>query len=154
MYRFLYFSSPIFLPHCSISRISRLALSTTSRDELPLLSAFCRFLAFGDRVFAVAEKTTATATLPSRSQRPADFREPATYPKTINGSVTKNWDKISVSKRLVFLLRYLIGLIHQCLGSDILHLKLFGTHLVVLNSEKTSNDLLNKRSSIYSDRYV
>ncbi|KAF8269892.1 CyP450 monooxygenase [Lactarius quietus] len=40
----------------------------------------------------------------------------------------------------------------QVFGSDILHLKLFGMHLVVLNSEKASNDLLDKRSSIYSDR--
>ncbi|KAH9167840.1 cytochrome P450 [Lactarius sanguifluus] len=38
------------------------------------------------------------------------------------------------------------------IGSDILHLELFGMHLVVLNSEKASNDLLEKRSSIYSDR--
>ncbi|KAI9442828.1 cytochrome P450 [Lactarius psammicola] len=40
----------------------------------------------------------------------------------------------------------------QDIGSDILHLELFGTHLVVLNSEKAVNDLLEKRSSIYSDR--
>lgn len=40
----------------------------------------------------------------------------------------------------------------QDIGSDILHLEFFGTHLVVLNSEKAANDLLEKRSSIYSDR--
>ncbi|KAH9055190.1 cytochrome P450 [Lactarius vividus] len=38
------------------------------------------------------------------------------------------------------------------IGSDILHLELLGMHLVILNSEKASNDLLEKRSSIYSDR--
>ena len=42
----------------------------------------------------------------------------------------------------------------RCLGSDILHLEFFGTHLVVLNSEKAATDLLEKRSSIYSDRCV
>ncbi|KAH9041580.1 hypothetical protein EDB85DRAFT_1363590 [Lactarius pseudohatsudake] len=40
----------------------------------------------------------------------------------------------------------------QDIGSDIVHLELLGTHLVVLNSEKVANDLLEKRSSIYSDR--
>ncbi|KAI9439716.1 cytochrome P450 [Lactarius indigo] len=38
------------------------------------------------------------------------------------------------------------------LGSDILHLEILGMHLIILNSEKASNDLLEKRSSIYSDR--
>ncbi|KAH8987086.1 cytochrome P450 [Lactarius hatsudake] len=42
----------------------------------------------------------------------------------------------------------------QEIGSDIVHLELLGTHLVVLNSEKAANDLLEKRSSIYSDRCV
>ena len=37
-------------------------------------------------------------------------------------------------------------------GSDIVHAEFFGIHLVVLNSEKAANDLLDKRSSIYSDR--
>ncbi|THH14926.1 hypothetical protein EW146_g5474 [Bondarzewia mesenterica] len=37
-------------------------------------------------------------------------------------------------------------------GSDIIHLEVLGTHLIILNSEKAANDLLNKRSSIYSDR--
>jgi hypothetical protein len=41
-----------------------------------------------------------------------------------------------------------------CLGSDIVHAELFGTHLVALNSEKVARDLLEKRSSIYSDRSV
>jgi len=40
----------------------------------------------------------------------------------------------------------------QDIGSDILHLEFFGTHLVVLNSEKAATDLIEKRSSIYSDR--
>jgi hypothetical protein len=54
-------------------------------------------------------------------------------------------------RRVVSPLRYFIN---RYLESDILHLEFFGTHLVVLNSEKASNDLLDKRSSIYSDRYV
>ena len=51
--------------------------ATTSRDELHLLSTFCRLIAFGDRVSIVAQKTTVTATFPSRSQGPAAYREPA-----------------------------------------------------------------------------
>ncbi|KAF9002967.1 PAH-inducible cytochrome P450 monooxygenase PC-PAH 3 [Cyathus striatus] len=36
--------------------------------------------------------------------------------------------------------------------SDLLYLKLPGTGILVLNSAKAANDLLNRRSSIYSDR--
>ncbi|TDL26036.1 cytochrome P450 [Rickenella mellea] len=35
---------------------------------------------------------------------------------------------------------------------DVLHLSIFGRSLVILNSWKTVNDLLDKRSAIYSDR--
>lgn len=38
------------------------------------------------------------------------------------------------------------------IGSDIVHAELLGIHVVVLNSEKAATDLLEKRSSIYSDR--
>ena len=38
------------------------------------------------------------------------------------------------------------------IGSDIIHAELFGTHIIVLNSDKAANELLEKRSSIYSDR--
>ncbi|THH16045.1 hypothetical protein EW146_g4546 [Bondarzewia mesenterica] len=37
-------------------------------------------------------------------------------------------------------------------GSDIIHLEVLGTHLIILNSQTAANDLLNKRSSLYSDR--
>ncbi|KAI0247644.1 hypothetical protein BJV78DRAFT_1132839, partial [Lactifluus subvellereus] len=37
---------------------------------------------------------------------------------------------------------------------DIVHAELFGMHLAALNSEKATKDLLEKRSSIYSDRFV
>ncbi|THH14927.1 hypothetical protein EW146_g5475 [Bondarzewia mesenterica] len=36
-------------------------------------------------------------------------------------------------------------------GSDIIHLEVLGTHMIILNSQTAANDLLNKRSSIYSD---
>nr|BAL05104.1 cytochrome P450 [Phanerodontia chrysosporium] len=39
-------------------------------------------------------------------------------------------------------------------GSDIIYLNLAGTPVVVLNSAKAAKDLLEKRSSIYSDRPV
>lgn len=38
------------------------------------------------------------------------------------------------------------------LDSDILYLDLCGTHMVILNSTKSANDLLDKRSATYSDR--
>jgi hypothetical protein len=37
-------------------------------------------------------------------------------------------------------------------GSDIIHADILGSHFVILNSIKAANDLLEKRSSIYSDR--
>ena len=36
--------------------------------------------------------------------------------------------------------------------SDIIHLQVFGFHLIVCNSKGVADDLLDKRSSIYSDR--
>ena len=39
-------------------------------------------------------------------------------------------------------------------GSDVIHLRLFGTDIIVLNSAKATKDLLEKRSAIYSDRYA
>ena len=38
-------------------------------------------------------------------------------------------------------------------GSDIIHVDVMGHHIVILNSVKSANELLEKRSSIYSDRY-
>ena len=37
-------------------------------------------------------------------------------------------------------------------GSDVLHVDVLGTHIVILNSAKAANELLEKRSSLYSDR--
>ena len=37
-------------------------------------------------------------------------------------------------------------------GSDIVHAEVMGSHIVILNSMKVANELLEKRSSIYSDR--
>ncbi|THH13120.1 hypothetical protein EW146_g7061 [Bondarzewia mesenterica] len=38
------------------------------------------------------------------------------------------------------------------LGSDIVHVQAFGTHIIVLNTKQAADDLLDRRSSIYSDR--
>jgi len=38
------------------------------------------------------------------------------------------------------------------LGSDLLHVDVLGTHIVIINSVKTAIELLEKRSSVYSDR--
>jgi hypothetical protein len=38
-------------------------------------------------------------------------------------------------------------------GSDVIHIDILGSHIVILNSIKSANELLEKRSSIYSDRY-
>ena len=41
-----------------------------------------------------------------------------------------------------------------CLGSDIVRLNVLGTNIIILNSFKSAIDLLDRRSNIYSDRYV
>lgn len=38
--------------------------------------------------------------------------------------------------------------------SDILHIRLLSTHVFILNSAKATKDLLDRRSTIYSDRSV
>ncbi|KZV77325.1 cytochrome P450 [Peniophora sp. CONT] len=38
------------------------------------------------------------------------------------------------------------------LGSDIIHLQVFGFHLIVCNSKEVADDLFEKKSAIYSDR--
>ncbi|KAH9987708.1 CyP450 monooxygenase [Russula vinacea] len=37
-------------------------------------------------------------------------------------------------------------------ASDIVHVQVFGTHIVILNSAKAANEILDGRSAIYSDR--
>lgn len=39
-------------------------------------------------------------------------------------------------------------------GSDVVHVDVLGTHMVMVNSIKAANELFDKRSSIYSDRYL
>ncbi len=39
-------------------------------------------------------------------------------------------------------------------GSDVVHTDVLGTHMVIINSAKAANELFDKRSSIYSDRYL
>ncbi|KAH9039868.1 cytochrome P450, partial [Lactarius pseudohatsudake] len=39
-------------------------------------------------------------------------------------------------------------------GSDVVHVDVLGTHMVIVNSAKAANELFDKRSSIYSDRYL
>ena len=38
-------------------------------------------------------------------------------------------------------------------GSDIVHADVMGAHVIILNSIKAGHELLDKRSTIYSDRY-
>ena len=38
------------------------------------------------------------------------------------------------------------------IGSDIIHLQVFGFHLIALNTKEVADDLFEKKSSIYSDR--
>ncbi|OAX39032.1 hypothetical protein K503DRAFT_799959 [Rhizopogon vinicolor AM-OR11-026] len=37
---------------------------------------------------------------------------------------------------------------------DILHIEVLGKHIIVLNSTKTATEILDKKSSVYSDRPV
>lgn len=39
-----------------------------------------------------------------------------------------------------------------CYTGDIIHVQVLRQHIVVLNSLQTARDLLEKRSSVYSDR--
>lgn len=39
------------------------------------------------------------------------------------------------------------------LGSDVVHVDVLGTHMVIVNSTRAAKELFDKRSSIYSDRY-
>ena len=39
------------------------------------------------------------------------------------------------------------------LGSDIVHIDVLGTHIIIVNSTRAAKELFDKRSSIYSDRY-
>ncbi|THU99936.1 hypothetical protein K435DRAFT_855184 [Dendrothele bispora CBS 962.96] len=40
----------------------------------------------------------------------------------------------------------------QKYNSDIVHIKVLGDRTIILNSAKVTNELLEKRSAIYSDR--
>ncbi len=40
------------------------------------------------------------------------------------------------------------------LGSDILHIDVAGKSIVIVNSWKAANDLFEKKSGMYSSRYV
>lgn len=45
-----------------------------------------------------------------------------------------------------------LGIDHPSLESDIIHLGALGNSIIILNSFKAVNDLLEKRSAIYSSR--
>lgn len=38
--------------------------------------------------------------------------------------------------------------------SDVVYMNLLGKHIVVLNSDKATKELLEKRSALFSDRYA
>lgn len=43
-------------------------------------------------------------------------------------------------------------LTHRPIGSDIIYVEFFGNQFIILNSTQVADDLLGKRSAIYSDR--
>jgi hypothetical protein len=43
--------------------------------------------------------------------------------------------------------------IYDCFAGDLVHIKVFGQHIVFVNSIDIAEDLFEKRSSIYSDRF-
>jgi hypothetical protein len=45
-------------------------------------------------------------------------------------------------------------IIHVLLSvSDIIHLKMLNTHMIIVNDFKVASELFEKRSALYSDRY-
>ena len=62
----------------------------------------------------------------------------------------EKWGR-EIGKCILFLHMSIVHFLY--IGSDIVHAEFLGIHVVVLNSEKAATDLLEKRSSIYSDRY-
>ena len=43
---------------------------------------------------------------------------------------------------------------HPPAESDIIHLRLFNTHIIVLNKDTAAREFFEKRSALYSDRYT
>ena len=39
-----------------------------------------------------------------------------------------------------------------CRPGDVVHLEIFGKHMIILNTFEAAQDLMEKRSAIYSDR--
>ena len=72
-------------------------------------------------------------------------------PKTYQWLVFQDWSRIFGE---YFLYSFIYELFSIYIGSDILHLKIFGTHMFILNSATVARELLDKRSAIYSDRYM
>jgi hypothetical protein len=42
--------------------------------------------------------------------------------------------------------------VYNLIDSSLIHVKLLGTHMIVVNSAKAAYELFEKRSAIYSDR--
>ena len=64
----------------------------------------------------------------------------------------KQWGKL-YGARVLYLGDPLLIRCFWVVGSDVLHVDVLGTHIVIINSVKAANELLEKRSSVYSDRY-
>jgi hypothetical protein len=45
-----------------------------------------------------------------------------------------------------------VSVLNRIADTDILHLNMMGTHLVVLNDSTVATDLLEQRSAVYADR--
>jgi hypothetical protein len=64
----------------------------------------------------------------------------------------KQWGKLYGARVLYPGVPYLYAILACNLDSDVLHVDVLGTHIVIINSVKAANELLEKRSSVYSDR--
>ena len=91
------------------------------------------------------------ATLPSRAERLADYWEPLRLPKYQPGQhilrdVSEVWcaSSLGYESEVCVVLKPYVG--------DITHFEIFGKNIVVLNTLHAAQELLDKRSRVYSDR--
>lgn len=77
-------------------------------------------------------------------------------PKTLEWETYARWSK-EYSEAKYFFLSVRLLLCSHCVertDSDVIYLKVAGTDIIVVNSQSAANEVFEKKSSIYSSRFV